>query len=63
MISNVDCVIVIACEVRSLLVDLWRRDAASEDALARAGSVDVLEGVGDRVGIGILLIFEWGLRL
>ncbi len=63
MISNVDCVIVVACEVRSLLVDLGRRDAASEDTLARAGSVDVLEGVGDRVRIGILLILEWRLRL
>jgi hypothetical protein len=63
VISNIDCVIVVACEVRSLLVDLGRRDAATEDTLARAGSVDVLKGVGDRVGIGILLILEWRLGL
>ena len=63
MISNIDCVIVVACEVRSLLVDLGRRDAATEDTLARAGSVDVLEGIGDRVGIGVLLILKWRLRL
>ena len=63
MITDVDGVVVVGAEVWPLLVDFRRRNAAAEDAFAGAGRVDVLERVGDRVGVGKLLLVADRFRI
>ena len=55
MITDVDCVVVVACEVEPFLVHFRRRDASAENAFTGPRRVDVFERVRNGVSVGVLL--------